>query len=117
MKVISFLILCSLIIYINTLQCLSKDTASSSSDCKDLEVTLTGNHCCYIKASTEYAGAKIEVKRCTEITQTDYDNIDQAIKNAIEESEKAGMKISIDSLDCKSSYIVLSLFSLLLFLL
>ena len=117
MKVISFLILCSLIIYINTLQCSLKQSANSSKDCKDLELALTGDHCCYFKGSVEVAGASITFNRCVEITQVDYDNIDESIKKAKEESEKEGMKMTVDSLDCKSSYIVLSLFSLLLFLL
>ena len=117
MKLVSFLILCSLIIYINTLSCTSKESASSSSDCKDLEVESPGDHCCYFKGSAEMAGAKAEFKRCVELTQAEYDKIDETIKKAIEDLAKEGMKMEVDSLDCKSSYIVLSLFSLLLLLL
>lgn len=38
MKPFTFLLLCSLIIYINTKDCDDQDSASSSKDCKDLNV-------------------------------------------------------------------------------
>ena len=117
MKVISSLILCSLIIYINTEETCNKKIGSSSKDCKDTAVRETGDHCCYLKASAEIVGQKAEISRCYEITQAEYDKIDETIKNMEKEVENQGGKASIDTLDCKSSYIVLSLFSLLLFIL
>ena len=117
MKVISFLILCSLIIYINTEETCNKKIGSSSKDCKDTAVQQTGDHCCFMKVSFEIAGQKGEKSGCFEITQSDYDKIDEAIKNMEKEVENAGGKATIDTLDCKSSYIALSLFSLLLFIL
>ena len=56
MKVISSLILCSLIIYINTEEICYKKNGSSSKDCKDTPVEQSGDHCCYMKASLEMAG-------------------------------------------------------------
>ena len=80
-------------------------------------MVVAGDHCCYIKATLEKDGDKMELNRCGEITQKDYDAIDETIKQAIADYEKIGIKAKIDTLDCKSSYILLSLFSLLLFLL
>ena len=119
MKVISFLILCSVIIYINTQAktCFSKGEANSSIDCKDMSVIKDGNHCCYLKASSKVGGEKYEASGCWEITQEEYDKIDDTIKKLVEEMEKTGDSVKIETLDCKSSYIVLSLFSLLLLLL
>ena len=118
MKVISFLILCSVIIYVNTAEFCGKRSASSSKDCKDLDVYKTGDHCCYLKGSTEELGIKkVEINICWEITQEEYDKIDETIKKLEDEVVSKGGKASIDKLDCKSSYIVLSLFSLILFLL
>ena len=117
MKKISFLILCSLIIYINTEICNSKVNVSSSKDCKDLDVKENGAHCCYFKGSYDIAGEKIEYNRCLELTQAEYNKIDETIKTIIGDAEREGGTAIVDSLDCKSSYIVLSVFLLLLLLL
>ena len=117
MKVKSFLIICSLIIYINTTESCRKHPASSVKDCKDLGLRENGDHCCYLKASAEIGVEKIEVSYCLKITQAEYDKIDETIKEIIGEAEREGGTAKVDTLDCKSSYIVLSLFSLLLLLL
>ena len=116
MKVISFLILCSLIIYINTEETCNEKIGTSSKDCKDTAVEESGDHCCFMKASLEMAGQKGEISGCYEITQAEYDKIDEKIDNMEKEAKNQGGKASFD-IDCKSSYIVLSLFSLLLFIL
>ena len=62
--------------------------------------------CCYIKIKSE-DGKSWE--GCTSITKAQYDDID----DAIEDYEK-NAKADIDSLDCGSNYIIISLLSLIL---
>ena len=61
--------------------------------------------CCFIKG--KFDGKSWE--GCTSITKAQYDDID----NAIEEYEK-NAEADIDSLDCGSNYIIISLLSLIL---
>ena len=60
--------------------------------------------CCFIKG--KFGGKSRE--GCTSVTKAEYDDID----DAIEAYEKAGA--DIDSLDCGSNYIIISLLSLIL---
>ena len=60
--------------------------------------------CCFIKG--KFKGESGE--SCTSVTKAQYDDID----DAIEAYEKAGY--DIDSLDCGSNYIIISLLSLIL---
>ena len=117
MKPITFLLLCSLIIYINTKDCYDQDTASSSKDCKDLNVTYQGNHCCYLHSKGEVEGVSYENKKCIEITDAAYQNIKEYIKAAKKTAEAFGVKVKEYKIDCNSSFLTISLFSLLLFLL
>ena len=118
MKVISFIILFCLIIYINTIEkCNSKDNAISSNDCKNLQLTNPEYHCCYYKGSNESGGNKEELNKCVELTKEQYDKIDETIEKAIEDYKKRGVTTTVDSLDCKSFYLVLNLCYLLLLLL
>ena len=61
--------------------------------------------CCFIKGKLD--GRNWE--GCTSITKAQYDDIDDAIE-AYEKDEEA----DIDSLDCGSNYIIISLLSLIL---
>ena len=61
--------------------------------------------CCFIKGKFE--GESEE--GCTSVTKAEYDDID----DAIEAYEKA-FEADIDSLDCGSNYIIISLLSLIL---
>ena len=117
MKPITFLLLCSLIIYINTKYCHEQKTASSSNDCKDLNVTIQGSHCCYSKSKTEKNGKTEEEKTCQEITDGEYQNIKEYIKASKKFAEAFGTKVKEYKIDCNSSFLTISLFSLLLFLL
>ena len=117
MKPFTFLLLCSLIIYINTKDCYDQDTASSSKDCKDLNVTYQGNHCCYLHSKGEMGGVSYENKECTEITDEVYQNIKDYIEESKKETKAEGGKVKTLKIDCNSSFLTISLFSLLLFLL
>lgn len=113
MKVFIFLILCSFIVYINNSSCSEKTSASSSSDCKDLETSDSTSHCCYLSFKSSFGNGG----ECVEVIQSAYENI----KDYISAMEKAvqifDSNYSIKKLDCKSSYLTLSLFSLILFIL
>ena len=117
MKPFTFLLLCSLIIYINTKYCYEQKTASSSKDCKDLNVTIPGSHCCYSKSKAEKNGQTEEEKTCEEITDAIYQNIKEYIKTSKKTAEAFGVKVKEYKIDCNSSFLTISLFSLLLFLL
>ena len=54
---------------------------------------------------------------CLELTPSDYNDIENYIKNYEENAKQAGATMDIEKLDCKSSYLALTLFSLLLFIL
>ena len=117
MKPFTFLLLCSLIIFINSKDCDDQETASSSNDCKDLNVTKTGNHCCYLKVKGEIGGVSGETNTCEEITDSDYQNIKDYINAQKKAGEMFGAKYKEYKIDCNSSFLTISLFSLLLFLL
>ena len=119
MKIFTFLLLCSIIIFINTADS-DKDctgaSASSAKDCKDLKVE-DGNHCCYYKIKGEVLGTKLDNEFCIEITDTQYDNIDDYIDESKDETKKSGGKISELKIDCNSSFLTNSLLGIILFLL
>ena len=61
--------------------------------------------CCFIKLKSEEGSWE----GCTPVTKAQYDDID----DAIEEYEK-NAEADVDSLDCGSNYIIISLLSLIL---
>ena len=61
--------------------------------------------CCFIKVKSEEAS----YEGCYPVTKAQYDDIDDAIEE-YEKNEEA----DIDSLDCGSNYIIISLLSLIL---
>ena len=101
----------------STSYCYYKTSASSSDDCKDLKVSEDGNHCCYQYAKAEYEGKTLESERCIEITNEEYDNIDDYIDNAKDRAERARGKVKKYEIDCNSSFLTNSLLSIILFLL
>ena len=67
MKIFTFLLLCSIIIFINAqysnnTYCKLMVSASSAKDCKDLKVSGSGNHCCYYKLKGEGFGITLDKK-------------------------------------------------------
>ena len=81
---------------------------SKASNCHDKTVSNSGTYCCYYKVKALVATAD----SCLELTQQEKDNIDDTIKNL----EKT-TSVTVDSLDCKSSFIEFGLFSLIFLLL
>ena len=119
MKVFFFLIVCTLIIYANTSStyCLEKTSASSAYDCQGLAVSTPGGYCCYYRFATEFQGYRQEYSTCAELSPADYNDIWASIQKAKDDAAATGVYLDVYSLDCKSSYLALSLFSLLLFIL
>lgn len=117
MKIFTILISILLLIYINTQtvtvsECLQKGTSGKkTSDCENLKTTIDTNHCCYFK----YKSDSGESEGCTEITKDVYDDIKKYIKDSEKEGDSINFKVK--KLDCYSSYLTLSLLSLVLLLL
>jgi hypothetical protein len=80
---------------------------SKKSTCHDKTVANSGEYCCYYKAKAN----GVTGTSCFELTKDQKDKI----KDFIKEIEKTGVKVK--SLDCKSSFMQLGLFSLIFLLL
>ena len=76
----------------------------NADECNKINPVAGFYRCCFIKG--KFLGQSEE--RCTSVTKEQYDDID----DTIEAYEKAGA--DIDSLDCGSNYIIISLLSLIL---
>ena len=73
MKIFTFLLLCSIIIFINAADeyCEIGVSASSAKDCKDLKLSGSGNHFCYYKVKGKNGdGETQEYKTCMEKMNT-----------------------------------------------
>ena len=103
MKFYTFILFASLIIFsisgddFDDHGCTDK-SAESAKDCKDIKIT--GYHCCYLKGKDKDG----DFNGCTVITDTQYNNI----KDTIKEWEKHD-DTDIKKLDCKSIYLELSI--------
>ena len=64
-----------------------------------------GYRCCFVKAKSDDGN----FEGCITVTKAQYDDIDDAIKDYEKNAEA-----DIDSLDCGSNYIIISLLSLIL---
>ena len=115
MKIFTILVSILLLTYINTdtvSECLQKlTTGRKTSDCEDLKTTIDSSHCCYYKSKSDSA----EAEGCTEVPKASYDDIKKYIKDLEEQGKSDNMKVK--KLDCYSSYLTLSLLSLVLLLL
>ena len=83
-------------------------TGSSAKDCNKLEKESGYPYCCYFK----FIGPEGEKEVCIPLTQSDYDDI----KNFIKEIEK-DVDITTKDLDCKSIYLKLSILIFIMLLL
>ena len=107
MKTIQIIIFTFFIIYIQN-KCDIDYGINKPSDCHSRELSSTekqhNKYCCYLY----YTHDGKESKECSCTSQEEYDKIDDTIKQY---EEFFGIKIK--SLDCKSTYLQLGLFSLL----
>ena len=88
-------------------------SVSSAKDCQNYDLSDSTSHCCFIKMSM----IGIDFARCCEITQEQYEHIKTEIKKAENECKSFGGECKIKKFDCKSSYLSISIFSLILLLL
>lgn len=82
-------------------------SASKAADCKDLDKEGEIKHCCFIKGKIDDK----EVKGCHPLTEAQYNDIKQTIKDL----EKNNAKV--DKLDCKSFYLQIGIISLIFLIL
>ena len=112
MKLLTFIISILLLSYIITDDC-EGHSAKKHSDCKDLTLHTDYKYCCYAKYEIK-EGDKKTVEGCTELTQNNYDNIKDYIKEWEKDPE---FEVKVKKLDCHSVYLTGSILSLLLLLL
>ena len=77
----------------------------NADECNKISPNEGDYRCCFVKAKTDEGN----FEGCTSVTKAQYDDIDDAIET-IEKEEGA----DIDTLDCGSNYIIISLLSLIL---
>ena len=77
----------------------------NADECNKISPDEGGYRCCFVKAKTDEG----DYEGCYSVTKAQYDDIDDAIET-IEKEEGA----DIDTLDCGSNYIIISLLSLIL---
>ena len=77
----------------------------NADECNKISPNEGDYRCCFVKAKTDEGN----FEGCFSVTKAQYDDID----DAIEAYEKA-WEADIDSLDCGSNYIIISLLSLIL---
>ena len=113
--------ICALIALINALNpspCNAIQNPSSPSVCYNLTFSKNDSkYCCYKRGYFENNGQKNNFERCEEITQSQFENIDKTIKDMENNDSNPNIKGKIYSLVCKSYYLSMGLFSLLLFIL
>ena len=77
----------------------------NADECNKINPVAGFYRCCFIKG--KFLGQSEE--RCTSVTKEQYDDIDDAIETIEKEED-----VDIDTLDCGSNYIIISLLSLIL---
>ena len=75
------------------------------------------SYCCYAIEDFEYLGENLKLRHCFELTQGQYDDIDDYIDDVEDEAEKHDIDYDELSVDCSSNHIMISLLSLILFFL
>ena len=97
--------------------CHKKD-ASKVKDCESLKVGKGYHKCCFWDISGKDAsGKKGEYKSCSPVTEKEYNDIKNVIKEMEDEGKKNGAKSYDVSIDCDSNYISFAILSLIILLL
>ena len=117
MKNLYLLIFILLISKSYTKRCSALLTASSINDCKGLELDEGYSYCCYIVEEFEYLGQDFKLHHCGQLTQGQYDDIDDYLDDVEDLAEKNGLDYDKLSIDCGSNHIMITLISLILFFL
>ena len=90
---------------------------SSGKDCQNYDLTESTSHCCFLKMSMKVLDVSADYARCWEVTQEQYEHIKTVIKTLENECNSNNIDCTVKKLECKSSYLSLSIFSLILLLL
>ena len=96
--------------------CVSSTIPSKASDCNSRTVSDNQYKCCYLYMKVTFMSIESEAKQCLPVTKDEYENIKEVIDKTKEMAEKTGTKINKLDLDCSSSYLYISLLSLIIFL-
>ena len=102
MKIFTFLLLCSIIIFINALDCYEKQNPSSLSECQILTVS-DGNKCCYTSYIVELNGDSQGFSTCSEFTKKQYENIDELKSELKESTEEQGLTVKSFNILCDTT--------------
>ena len=96
--------------------CDSKEEGvSGKKDCNNLKIHPGFYKCCYVKVKGKNENGKKETAEyCQSITQDDYNNIKDYIKNIEKTFESSDFDIK--KFDCNSNYLLISIMSLILLL-
>ena len=119
MKQTLFLLLTILLVsqfYCQLSECQKKTSAKKKKECNDLKVSDGMYKCCYVKLKSKVGGISIDYEGCQEIDKNSYDNIDDMIKKAEKDAKDAGGEYDLDTYDCNSNYLLISIMSLILLL-
>ncbi len=87
---------------------------TKKSECHDIKLS-DEKKCCYINAIISDDGKEEEIKGCTDLKKTEYDDIDKYIEELKKENEK-DEKFKLKSIDCNSYYLHITILSLLFIL-
>ena len=119
MKILHALLIILLVSLYNADKCTEKDAPTKASDCSGLEVDKAQGYvkCCYEKKRYFQQGILKEVDaHCIHKTQVEYDDIFKQEKSLKGSINAMGGVIDSLILDCASTYLYISLISLISFL-
>ena len=95
--------------------CEEKENPKSKSDCNDRKIDEEYYKCCYVKYSMKLNGEKEDGEKCEAITKANYDRINDYISD--EEKDGRDVEYDIKKYDCNSTYLLISIMSLIILLL
>ena len=118
MKYLSLLIVLLLISFMNSQTddknyCDEKEVTDSSK-CKDLTLPPGFSNCCFYHVEGSENGGETETfKACIPLNKTQYENINDYIKE-LEEGAEEGISLDVKTLDCFANYLQISIITLLI---
>ena len=104
--------------YLDDGECDKDSGVSKVKDCESLKVGKGYYKCCFWDISgKDSSGKKGEYKSCSPVTEKEYNDIKNVIKEMEDEGKKNGAKSYDVSIDCDSNYISFAILSLIILLL
>ena len=102
-----YLALICLFTYSLASDCTAKNSPSGAGDCEKLAVDTGYKYCCYVYTKTSLG----ETKNCFQFTEEEYGKIPDGVK---EVKDKEG--IDDYSIDCSATYLLISVWLVLIFI-